>query len=77
MEGEVKQDDTESLSSTATSETSSRHPQPDSLQSKAKSKPVTKSPTSLAQTRLVERMLKLQILSAIICVERFSIECRK
>ena len=52
METEVRPDDAESLSSTATSDTSSRNLQSDPLQSKAKSKPI-KSTASTAQTRLV------------------------
>ena len=51
-ETEVRPDDSESLSSTATSDTSSRNLQPDSLQSKVKSKPI-KNTASTAQTRLV------------------------
>ncbi|KAJ7383028.1 Cysteine-rich protein 2-binding protein [Desmophyllum pertusum] len=50
-ETEARPDDTESLSSTVTSDTSSRNPRSDSLQNKAKSKAV-KNPTSLAQTSL-------------------------
>ena len=52
-ETEAKPEDTESLSSTATSDTSSRNLRSDSLQSKAKNKPI-KNPASLAQTRLVK-----------------------
>nr|XP_058961076.1 cysteine-rich protein 2-binding protein-like [Pocillopora verrucosa] len=45
-----RQEDTESLSSTATSEKSCKHPQSDSVQSEAKGKPVANNLTSLPQT---------------------------
>ncbi|XP_078354545.1 cysteine-rich protein 2-binding protein-like isoform X2 [Oculina patagonica] len=51
METEARPEDTESLSSTATSDTSNRNPRSDSLQSKAKSKPI-KNPASIAETSL-------------------------
>ena len=55
---EAKAEDTESLSSTATSDTSSKNPRSDTFQSKAKSRAV-KNPASLHQARSVGQMIDI------------------
>ena len=56
---ETKQEDTESVASTVTSDISSKNQQSDSLQTKVKSKPI-KTTASTSQSRLVNMRLQTE-----------------
>ena len=59
LDSETKQEDTESVASTVTSDISSKNQQSDSLQTKVKSKPI-KTTASTSQSRLVYIRLRIE-----------------
>ena len=59
LDSETKQEDTESVASTVTSDISSKNQQSDSLQTKVKSKPI-KTTASTSQSRLVNIRLRIE-----------------
>ena len=59
LDSETKQEDTESVASTVTSDISSKNQQSNSLQTKVKSKPI-KTTASTSQSRLVYIRLRIE-----------------
>ena len=59
LDSETKQEDTESVASTVTSDISSKNQQSESLQTKVKSKPI-KTTASTSQSRLVHMRLRTE-----------------
>ena len=65
---ETKQEDTESVASTVTSDISSKNQQSDSLQTKVKSKPI-KTTASTSQSRLVYMRLQTECYTLSVSVQ--------
>ena len=68
LDSETKQEDTESLASTVTSDISSKNQQSDSLQTKFKSKPI-KTTASTSQSRLVYVRLRTEFYTLSVTVQ--------
>ena len=68
LDSETKQEDTESVASTVTSDISSKNQQSDSLQTKVKSKPI-KTTASTSQSRLVYIRLRIECYTLSVTVQ--------
>ena len=68
LDSETKQEDTESVASTVTSDISSKNQQSDSLQTKVKSKPI-KTTASTSQSRLVYMRLQTECYTLSVTVQ--------